>query len=338
MKTLSKQRSTLADVARRAGVSIVTASRALNDHPFVAQATRERILAARAALNYVPNLLARGLVQNRTATVGVIIPEIANPFFAPMVGGIQAVAAKRRFLVLVGESARDEAEERRYVEQFRQFRIGGIIVNPSTSDLGHLLAARAAGTPVVAMAWSWANGDSVATDDVHGGQLVGRHFLERGHRRIGLVRLADARHAPVQARVRGFRDMLASDGVSLRHPWDLQVQGVQIEDGIEAARRLLACRPRPSAVFTTNDRVAIGIIQELLEHGIRVPEDIAVVGYDDIPYATAARVPLTTVAVPKRSLGEQAAELMFRRYDGRGTLRHKQIRLAPELVVRGSSP
>ena len=194
------------------------------------------------------------------------------------------------------------------------------------------------GTPVVAMAWSWPDGDCVASDDVHGGQLVARHFLERGHRRIGLVRMADPRHAPVQARVQGFCEMLAADGVSVRNGWDLQVGGVQIEDGIEAARRLLGCRTRPSALFTTNDRVAIGIIQALLERGVRVPEDIAVVGHDDIPYATSARVPLTTVAVPKRSLGEQAAALLFQRYDGEGPARYRQIRLAPELVIRSSSP
>ena len=136
IKTLShRTKATLAAVARRAGVSIVTAPRALNAHPLVANATRDRIQAAQAELGYTPNLLARGLVQNRTATVGVVIPELANPFFVPMVSGIESVAADRRFLTIVGESRRQEAEERLYVEQFRQFLIGGIIASPTTRRL-----------------------------------------------------------------------------------------------------------------------------------------------------------------------------------------------------------
>jgi LacI family transcriptional regulator len=339
MKTLSaRTKATLASVARRAGVSIVTASRALNAHPLVAKATRDRILAAQAELGYTPNLLARGLVQNRTATVGVVIPELANPFFVPMVSGIESIAVARRFLTIVGESRRQEAEERLYVEQFRQFRIGGIIASPATVHLDHLAAARAAGIPVVVMAWPWPDGDYVATDDVQGGRLAAQHLLMRAHRRIAIVRMADPRHAPIQARVHGFREVLAGAGARVPDAWDVQVPGTQIEDGIAAADRVLALATRPSALFVSSDRIAIGLIHRLLECGVRVPEDIALVSYDDIPYAMPARVPLTTVAVPKRSLGEKAATLLFQRYDGKGTAKPRQILLPPELVIRSSSP
>ena len=344
MKALSarqgrrEKRPTLRDVAHRAGVSIVTASRALNAHPLVAQSTRARIVAAQAELGYVPNLLARGLVQNRTATVGVLIPELANPFFAPMVSGIEAIAAKHRFLTIVGESRRQEAEEQLYVEQFRQFRVGGIIASPVTTRLDHLLAARAAGIPVIVMAWPWPGGDYVATDDVQGGRLAARHILSRQHRRIGLVRMADPRHAPIQARVQGFREVLAAAGVEIQNGWDVQVAGAQIEDGIAAADRLLALPARPSALFVTSDRVAIGLIFQLQMRGVRVPEDVALVSHDDIPYAMTAQVPLTTVAVPKRSLGEKAANLLFQRSEGKGSAKPRQILLSPELVVRASCP
>jgi LacI family transcriptional regulator len=339
MKTLSyRTRTTLAAVARRAGVSIVTASRALNAHPLVAKATRDRILAAQAELGYTPNLLARGLVQNRTATVGVVIPELANPFFVPMVSGIESVAADRRFLTIVGESRRQEAEERLYVEQFRQFRIGGIIVSPATIRLDHLTAARAVGIPVIVMAWPWPDGDYVAVDDVQGGRLAAQHLLTRAYRRIGIVRMADPGHAPIQARVQGFREVLAAAGASVQDPWDVQVPGTQIEDGFTAADHVLALPIRPSALFVSSDRIAIGLIHRLLTRGVRVPEDIALVSYDDIPYAMAARVPLTTVAVPKRALGEMAANLLFQRYDGKGSAKPRQILLPPELVVRASCP
>jgi LacI family transcriptional regulator len=282
--------------------------------------------------------LARGLVQNRTTTVGIVILELANPFFAPMVSGIQTVSAKRGFLVVTGESGRDEAEERRYIEQFQQLRIGGIIVSPVTSRLDHLRKARERGTPVVVMARRWEDGDYVATDDVKGGQLAARHLLERGHRRIGLVQLGDPDHTPVQARVLGFRQTLATAGVQVREEWDLQVPGALIEHGVEAADRLLLLPERPTALFVTSDRKALGVIHRLLTRGVRVPEDVAVVGYDDVPYAACAQVPLTTVAVPKRPVGEMSAEILFDRIEGAVPAELRQILLPPELVVRASSP
>jgi LacI family transcriptional regulator len=346
MITLSKRRRrpkrpgavTLSSVAQRAGVSPITASRALHHSDLVAKATRDRVLAAATELAYAPNLLARGLVHNRTATVGVVVLELANPFFAPMLSAIQAIAAKRGFLVVVGESGRDEDEERRYVEHLQQLRIGGIIVSPVTSRLDHLAGARARGTPVVVMARRWEDGDYAAADDVKGGQLVAQHLLERSHRRIGLVRLGDPDHTPVQARVLGFQQVLAAAGVEVREAWDLQVPGALIRHGEEAVDQLLALSERPSALFVTSDRKAIGVVHRLLERGIRVPEDIAVVGYDDIPYAACAQVPLTTVAIPTRRLGEMSAELLFCRLDGTGPSDHRQTLLTPELVVRASCP
>jgi len=344
MKTLSKRqrgrtgRSTLSDVARRAGVSIVTASRALSGNPLVAEPTRKRIVETSAALGYVPNLLARGLVKNRTATVGVVILELANPFFAPMVSGIQAVAAKQGFLVIIGESFRNLGEEQRCLEQFRQFRVGGIIVTPATDELDYLLTTRAAGTPIVVLGRRWRAGDYVSTDDAEGGRLAAKHILQRGHRQIALIRRADPHHLPGQDILRGFRAVLGAAGVPLREAWDIQVADGQITGGMRAADHLLAQGKRPSAVFAISDRLALGIVQRLHERGLRVPEDMAVVGYDDIPYAMCSRVPLTTIAVPKRTVGEMAAALLFERYEKGGSPKPRQILLKPELVIRASLP
>ncbi|MGD0266498.1 MAG: substrate-binding domain-containing protein [Candidatus Methylomirabilota bacterium] len=277
-------------------------------------------------------------MKDRTATVGVIILELANPFFAPMVSGIQAIAAKRAFLLVVGESRRDEEEERRLVAQFQQLRIGGIILNPVTDTLDHVMAVRSAGTPVVVMARRWEHGEYVATDDVEGGRLVAKHLLQRGYRRIGLVRMGDPNHAPVQARVQGFREVLGAAGLGIPDAWDVQVSGAQITDGIEAVERLLLQAEYPSALFVTSDRKGLGVIHRLHERGLRVPEDVAVIGYDDIPYAECARVPLTTIAVPKRSMGEMAADLLFQRHDGVGPVEPRQVLLSPKLVIRASCP
>jgi LacI family transcriptional regulator len=295
-------------------------------------------MAAATELGYVPNLLARGLVQNRTATVGVVILELANPFFAPMLSGIETVAAKRGFLVVIGESGRDEEGERRYVERFQQLRIGGIIITPATRKIDHLAPARTGGTPVVVMARRWETGDYVTADNVEAGRLVARHLLRRGHRRLGLVRPADPENNAVEDRVRGFREVLADAGITLQDTWDLRTPQTLIEDGIEASRRVQAMNKRPSALFVVTDRQAMGVVHGLLGHGLRVPDDMAVVGYDDIPYAECTQVPLTTVAIPMRRMGEVAAEILFDRLDGAGLSALRQILLQPELILRASSP
>jgi LacI family transcriptional regulator len=304
----------------------------------VSEETQARVLAASEALGYSPNLLARGLVQNRTTTVGVVVLELANPFFAAIVSGIQVACAKRGFLTVVGESGRDEFAERRYIEQFRQFRTAGVIVSPVTRSLAHLIETRDGGTPVVVLERRWRKGDCVSADDNLGGQLVARHFLRRGFRRVGLVRQPDPDHSAVRSRVRGFRHTLAASGVRILPEWDLQASGSSIEQVAEVVDRLLQAGGGPSALFAVSDVMAIGIIHRLIERGVRVPEDIAVVGYDDIPFAACAQVPLTTVAIPKQSLGDTSVRLLFDRIDKSSPDAAQQISMSPELIIRSSSP
>jgi len=329
---------TLADIARLAGVSPITASRALRSHAIVAPATRERVLVAAAQLGYVPNLLARGLVQNRTATVGVVVLELSNPFFVPMLSAVERIAATRGFLVVVGESGRDPDKERRYIEQFQQLRIGGIIVTTAARQSDHLAGARAGGTPVVLMARRWDEGDYVSADHVEAGRLVATHLLSRGYRRIGLVWTYEPQNTAIEERILGIRRVLAEAGVEVKPEWDLRTPATLLEDGMAAADRYLAMTDRPRAVFVSTDRQAMGFVERVVARGVRVPEDIAVVGYDDIPFAACARVPLTTVAIPMRRMGELAAEILFDRLDGVAGTEPRQILLQPELVLRRSSP
>ncbi len=342
MTALSKPRKTgpviLEDVARLAGVSPITASRALSRGSLVAPATRERVAAAATQLGYVPNLLARGLVHNRTSTVGIIIVELANPFFAPMVSAAEAVAARRGFLVVVGESGRSEAAERQYVDRFQQLRIGGLIVTPATRAIDHLTLARAGGTPVVVMSRRWEQGDYVTGDNAAGGRMVARHLLDRGHRRIGLISHEGPMDSSFEDRLRSFRRVLAAAGISIAPSWDVRTKATRIEDGVGAAEAILALRRRPSAVFALTDRLAMGLIQRLLARGVRIPEDIAVVGYDDIPFAACSQIPLTTVRIPSRQVGELAAELLFARMDGKRPRGHQRVLLSPEFVIRSSCP
>lgn len=327
---------TLTRIARVAGVSRVTASRALGDSPLVAQQTRERITAIAAQLGYTPNLLAKGLVQNRTSTLGVVLRELANPFFAPMLSSIEAVAARRGFLVVVGESGKSLKGERLNLSRFLQLRISGIVVTPVASDMSHLTAARGRGTPVVAMARVWGDGDYVTGDNREGGRLVAQHFLERGHRRLGVVSPDEPDNTAIQGRVAGFREQLGSTFLAVPPQWDVRTHGATLEDGVEAADRILAHDARPSAIFAATDVQAIGMVRRLIARGIQVPQDIAVVGYDDIPFADYAPIPLSSVAVPVRRIGELAAEVLFDRLDGLNPETLRQIVLPPQLIVRAS--
>jgi len=328
---------TLADLARRCGVSPVTVSRALSGNRLVAASTRERVLATASELGYSPNLLARALAQNRSSTLGVVIHEFSNPFYSPMVSAIENAAASRDLLVVLGESQRDPLLERRYVERFRQLRAAGIIITPATRGVRHLDALSSAGIPVVVLARQWKKGDFVTVDNVTGGRLAARHILERGHRRVGVVYSDNPENTAVQERVGGFRQTLKTGGVAVPADWDIRTPRTSFEDGQLAADRLLALSRRPSALFAVTDRMAMALIHHLLQHGVRVPEDIAVVGYDDMPYAMYSEIPLTSVAIPVRQMGEVSASILFERLD-RGPGRRHHVLLPPSLVVRASCP
>jgi LacI family transcriptional regulator len=331
-------KNTLIDVARRAGVSTITASRALGGSGLVAEATRKRILTAATELGYVPNLIARGLVQKRTSVVGVLLRELANPFFAPMLRGIENVAERRGYLVVVGESGLDEQREAYYVDRFRQLRLGGMIVTPASSRVQHLSVARSAGTPVVVMARRWEEGDYVTGDNLEGGRLVARHLLSRGHRLIGLLRPDEPDNTAIQDRTNGFKEVLTAASVLVPPQWDFLTASTMIADGAEAADRIREFAQRPTAIFVATDRQALGLIRRLRAHGVRVPEDLAVVGYDDIPYADCGQVPLTSVAVPVERIGELSAEVLFDRMRDPDAREFRQLLLPPQLVVRESSP
>jgi LacI family transcriptional regulator len=262
--------------------------------------------------------------------------ELANPFFAPMLSSIEAVAARRGFLVVVGESGKSLKGEQLYLSRFLQLRISGIVVTPVASDMSHLTAARGRGTPVVAMARVWGDGDYVTGDNREGGRLVAQHFLERGHRRLGVVSPDEPDNTAIQGRVAGFREQLGSTFLAVPPQWDVRTHGATLEDGVEAADRILAHDARPSAIFAATDVQAIGMVRRLIARGIQVPQDIAVVGYDDIPFADYAPIPLSSVAVPVRRIGELAAEVLFDRLDGLNPETLRQIVLPPQLIVRAS--
>lgn len=327
---------TLKDVARAAGVSPITVSRAFSTTHPVAKKTRQRILEVAETLQYVPDLHARALVGKQMPVIGIVVPELANPFFVSIIDGVQATARRQDHMLIISQSERQTDLEQACFAEFRQFRVAGVLVTPVSSDVGHLLRLRSQGTAVVVIARQW-EGDYVTVDHVAGGELACRHLLHLGHRKIGCVASLEAGNTAVEARVDGFRAALEATGGDLPPDWLIRSQSVNTADATHAAETFLQLRDRPTAVFVTADQLAMGFIHRLQERGVRVPDDIAVVGYDDIVYAEFLQVPLTTVALPKYEMGVRAVETLFDRIEaGEDGQPWRQVMLQPELIVRAS--
>lgn len=344
MLTLSMSRKkqssavTLADVAREADVSMITASRALRDVSVVADETRRRVRAAAARLDYTPNLLARWLSERRSRTIGVVIHELDYAYFSPIVGALQARARSEGYLVITAESHRTVELEQEIIERFRQLMVSAILVHPSSSAAEHLAAARQEGTPVIAFARPWEFGDSVAVDNPEAGRMAARFLLKRRRRRVAVVGTSDPENIPAQKRLAGLREVMGEVGFPPPPPeWQVLMAGTTFENGGDAADHLVR-HPLPDAVFCATDRLAFGLINRLLEIGVRVPEDVAVVGCDNIPHGAYSQVPLTTVAMPVGRMAELVTRTVFERIEGSGQPRPVQELLAPELIVRRSCP
>ncbi|WP_345436646.1 LacI family DNA-binding transcriptional regulator [Microbacterium gilvum] len=318
------------DVARVAGVSAGTVSNALNHPERVAEETVERVRAAIRELGYVRNDAARQLRAGRSRSVGLIVLDMRNPFYADVARGADARAERDGLSVLVSDSARDHGRERRLVDLFAEQRASGVIATPLTDDLAPFEALARHGVPVVLVDHE---GDSdglstVSVDDRKGGRLAVERLLARGCRRIAFVGgPRDLRQ--VRDRFEGARRAVAeAPGAALER---IDIDDLTVDHGRAAGERLLRRSERPDGLFAANDLVAVGLLQALTMTGdVRVPGDIALVGYDDIDFAASTVVPLTSVRQPAELLGATAIELL-----GRAPGEH--VRFEPEVIGRATA-
>jgi LacI family transcriptional regulator, galactose operon repressor len=330
------------DVAALAGVAVGTVSNVLNAPELVAEPTRRKVEAAIDTLGWVRNESARQLRAGRSRSVGLVVLDISNPFFTDVVRGVEDCVTDLGYTVQVGNSAQEPGREESHLQLFEQQRVRGLLLAPVGEVAARVAQLRRRGIPVVVVDRAGEDADycSVAVDDVEGGRLAVAHLVERGHRRIGFVGGPSSLH---QVRDRRLGAQLAStrpgDAVELL---TVSTPLLDVTSGVRAAEELVALpdRERPTAVFAANDLLAIGLLQGLVTAGLVVPDDMAIVGYDDIAFAAAAAVPLTSVRQPREALGRQAAELLFDEIaaaDADAVHAHRQVRFTPELVVRRSS-
>lgn len=325
------------DVAARAGVSVATVSNVLNRPEVVTPQTRARVLAAMDALGFVRNESARQLRAGRSRTIGLVIFNVANPVFTEVARGVQDAAnLAGASVILCNADGRDTYLER-HLTLLAEQRVQGILVTTIRAAQPCVDAIRQHGTPVVILGQKAPTPDqcSVSIDDVAGAGLAASHLLDSGHERLAFVG-SPAQARQVADRARGVRRAMGKEHERLLRLID--VPALDVAGGQQAGRQIaqLPASERPTGVCCANDLLALGVLQALTEAGLRVPQQVALVGFDDIEFASAAAIPLSSVRQPRYQLGRRGAELLFEEASGRPH-RHQQLILDAELVVRQSS-
>lgn len=334
--------STINDVARHAGVSAMTVSRVINNSGYTSRPTRERVERAIAELGYVPNALARQLRSRSTNTLALVVSDISNPFFTTIARGVEDTASAHGFAVMFCNTDESEEEEARYLRLLIERQVDGVLLVPAGGSDKSLAMLRAHGTPTVVIdrRVPARRVDSVRSDSEAGAHALTRHLIQLGHRRIAVLSGRRAVSTSVD-RVAGCRRALEEAGLELDP--DLVIYGDynfgerNQSDGHRMAQRVLAVSPRPSAVFAANNFIAFGAIRAIREAGLRVPDDVSVVAFDDLPAEWVMEPFLTVVAQPAYEIGRRAAELMLERLAGTRTVDGEDVILPTELITRRSS-
>jgi LacI family transcriptional regulator len=329
--------SGIVDVGREAGCSINTASRALNNLPGVSAATRARVLEAAAHLHYSPSRVARSLLTHSSRSIGLIVTDCTNPFYASVIRAVEDVANARDFSVILCNSGESHDREVRAVNMLLENRVAGILLTPVQQASNHIQELMDRELPFVLVGRRFRGIDacSVMSDNESGAYHATSLLLKLGHRRIAHV-TGRQEISSVAERADGYRRAL--NEFDLPSGESSIAQGERdIVDGTRCALQVLRRSPRPTAIFAYNDLQALGVFAAARQMGLRIPEDLAVVGFDDIEFAAFAEVPLTTVRQPTYEIGRQAADLLFRCMNEPDLATERQVVLPTELVIRRSS-
>jgi LacI family transcriptional regulator len=332
-------RVTIREVASRAGVSPMTVSRVVNESPRVSPDTRRRVEAAIAELGYVPNRLARGLIRRKTGALGVIVPDVANPFFTLVVRGAEEVAWRAGYHVILCNTQGDLERERGYLEDMIAFQVEGLLIAPvGDRSRPHLRVLARNGVPFVLVdrSVSGFDADLVQGDSVAGARRLVEHLIGLGHRRIAMI-TETVEVSTARDRLQGYRDALARAGVEFRPELVAEASAIDPGSAYDATVRLLELPERPTAIFAVNNVVALGVAEAARARGVAIPGDLALVCFDDIDAASRIYPFLTVMAQPAETFGTIAIQLLLDRLAGRVGERRRIVVLPPDFVVRESS-
>ena len=330
-------RVTISDVAREAGVSLMTVSRVVNNKEDVSASTRRHVLAVIEELGYRPSSIARGLVTQRTSTLGVVVPDIDNPFFSSLVRGAEDMAYNEDYSVLLCNTNEEPERELAVLQSLEEKQIDGLLLCSSRLGDGELYKVIDR-FPAVVLASRNLDGACVGAaliDEQAGGRMIAEHLIQTGHNSIGLISGPSVSYS-ARGRLQGFREILEEAGLPYHPEW-IRRCSPTIEEGYREAIKLIPDFPQLTALVCHNDLVAISAIQACADLNKRVPEDIAITGFDDIPIAALVTPSLTTCRIPRYDLGSGAMRLLLDQIaDCEGELQN--ILIKPDLIVRDSAP
>ncbi|WES68388.1 ribose operon transcriptional repressor RbsR [Superficieibacter sp. HKU1] len=329
--------ATMKDVARLAGVSTSTVSHVINKDRFVSEAITDKVAAAIKTLNYAPSALARSLKLNQTRTIGMLITASTNPFYSELVRGVERSCFERGYSLVLCNTEGDEQRMNQNLETLMQKRVDGLLLLcTETHQPSQEIMQRYPSVPTVMMDWAPFDGDSdlIQDNSLLGGDLATQHLIDRGYTRIGCL-TGPLDKTPARLRLEGYRKAMRRAGLAIPDGYEI-TGNFEFGGGFAAMQQLLEHSVPPEAVFAGNDAMAVGAYQALYQAGKRVPEDMGIVGYDDIELARYMTPPLTTVHQPKDELGELAIDVLIHRM-AQPDQQQQRVQLTPELVVRGST-
>ncbi|HET7656802.1 MAG TPA: LacI family DNA-binding transcriptional regulator [Bacillales bacterium] len=328
--------ATIDDVAKLAGLSRTTVSRVINDHPYVSKEKKQLVQVAMEQLGYVPNSIARQLRKQMVQTVAVLIPRISNPFFSKLVENMEVVAAKYGFQLIVCQTQTDRKREVAYLDWLKTKQIGGVILASSQNDWETIKNYIRFGPIVFCNEFPpYTKAPIVYLNQFRGGYMGTRHLIEKGHRAIAYCSGSD-NVTNIHDRKKGFDRALHEAGLSFQDQWWFR-KAFHIQDGQRVLRELLLLNPRPTAVFTGSDEVAAGIIGEATKHGLEIPRDLAVMGFDNQPLSEIMEPAITTLNQPVEEMGKLTMEMMIGIMEGRKEAGELILQLPIHLISRDST-
>ena len=337
-RPVQPSRATIIDIAKAAGISYSSVSRALNGLKGVSEDTRRKVRDIAEGMGYFPNAVAQGLVRRRTGTLGLIIPDITNPFYPELALGVEERASREGLCTFLCNTDYDPKKEKTYIKTLLEKQVDGIILAPISGTANLFEERQSMPLPCVYLGNAPENTkySYVVTDNVRGGYLAARTLIEKGYRRIGFVSGSEGGSA-VDERHSGFVEAMRRYDLPVRED-DVRREDWRLQSGHEIVSRMIDSKDHPEALIAGNDLLALGIILGIREKGLKVPDDMAVIGFDDIPTASFPGIDLSTIRQPKIRMGEAAVEIildLIASGDG-GDKSPRRVIMDPELVLRST--
>jgi DNA-binding LacI/PurR family transcriptional regulator len=338
---MKRTQVTITDIARALNVSASTVSRALHDHPSISDETKKSVRQLASDLNYQPNLLALSLLNKKTYTIGIIVPEITSYFFATVINGVRDMVASLGYNLMISQSNESVEEENKLINSLSHVRADGFLISPSSQTLNgeHFNKLIANGIPLVVFDRDVIGfeGDKVLVDDYDGAFQAVQYLIKTGCKRIahiaGPSSLSISEH-----RMKGYRDSLTKNGMEVRDDLIVASTGFGPEHGGDAVKALLALKELPDAIFAVNDGVAIGAMSVIKQAGLKIPEDISIIGFDDEPYSSYFTPSLSSVWQPVYDMGMLSAKILLDHFASDHPVRtYRREIFKPELMIRDSS-